>query len=371
MGKKERQNAENNANTEITRNRQLQDSFIGGQQRELDQARTDSSRLRGNIESRFNEFSESGGMDPTQTGILRDRTSQLWQNGGYDNLSGLRSRLRETSTTGGFDPTQLEALRREGAARQDTGGFNPEMLGRLRTGYTGMIDNGGVTDDEANAFRRHATAGVGATYSSLRTELGRRSAITGGYAGGGETAAMARQAAQEAARAGTGAEVDLAAQRRTGRTAGLTGLSGLESNVAGGVRDVMQQRGELESAVATGRQRGLGMETQLETDVASNRRAAVQAQQDLEQGIASRRIQAAGGLTQLYQADPGYVNALTRSIVDAWSTGGKLNAEQTQILEQLSRQPGLFQNIMQGIATGAGVASLFVPGAPKPEGKKG
>lgn len=371
MGKRERQEAERSAQEEIRRNRSIQDSFVGGQRQELDRARAEAGEQRTEARTRLNQFAETGGMDPSATERLRGRFDTLWQNGGYDDLEGLRSRVRATSVTGGFDPAQLDSLRSDFSARQDSGGYDPTQLTALRRGYQSFVDTGGFSPEEEGAFRRHATSGVGATYKVMASDLARRNAITGGYSGGGETAQMARQMAQEAARAGTGAEVELASQKRAGRVAGLTGSSALESGVAGGVRDIMGLRRGLESDVAAGRRAGTSLETDLEGNVAANRRVAATAEADLESGNASRRIQAAGGLVELYRSDPGYVTSLTRNILDAWSTGGKLNAEQNSILEALSRQPGLFQNIMNGIATGAGVASLFIPGAPKPTGGKG
>jgi hypothetical protein len=96
--------------------------------------------------------------------------------------------------------------------------------------------------------------------------------------------------------------------------------------------------------------------------VAGNRIKASQAEQDLATGAADQRIRAAGGMANLYQASPGYVTDMVKSILQSQQQGGQLSTQQTQIMEELSKQPGLFQTIMNNVMQMGGMAAGIMTG---------
>jgi hypothetical protein len=183
----------------------------------------------------------------------------------------------------------------------DTGGYDPDVVSKIREGYSRFSDTGGISPEEEAAFRRRATSGIGGIYEVLGNDAERRRSATGGLGTGGDISRMARQLSQEQARAATGAEVDLASIRRSGRQFGLSGGTALEGNIAG------------------------------------------------------NRLQATGGMANLFNTTTGEISDFGRQILAQYGLADASQETQLAILRGLAGTPGIMDNIQRigGMAAGA------------------
>lgn len=319
MAKKERQKVERETREAQLYRRGQEEQLTGPLKAELPGARKEAAAQRTQIGGLYGDTAKTGGFQP---GVAED----------------LRERYRGMGETSGMPGVQ-ERLRGMG----ELGGFDPEQAGKIRSGYGEFAETGGLSPEARQTFLRRAEAPIPAIYKQLSQEAGRSAAITGGYQPGGIQSQLGRQMSQEAARTSTAAQSELASLVREGRLAGLGGLTGVETGIAGGRRDVAG----LEVGAA-------GERGRLEL-------GAAQAQTDMEQGIAYNKIQSAGGLQRLYESEPGYVSSLVQQILAVQTAGGQLSVEQQRILADLSKSPGVFDQIMKGVSAGTGVASAFMP----------
>lgn len=241
--------------------------------------------------------------------------------------------------TGGYDPAQLEKTRGDINTNIGTGGYDPGQVDKLRGGYESLIKTGGLDDATAGAMRRQAAGASQAVYSTLGTNMARKQAAAGFGGAGGETAQMARQAGQSAAVATTGANAEIGKLKQSGTIAGLGGATGLEGDIA------------------HGKTTAVGQEAGLEGDVAKGTLEASKANQDLATGAAQQKIQAAGGLINLVNSDPGYVKTLVQGILESQRTTGQLTTAQSQIMQEISKQPGAFQTALGDIVALSGAAA--------------
>lgn len=361
MGKKERKAADRQTRDEQARQRERATSFTAGEAGRRGDVRARGDVLRGGVEGRLTTAADepTGGFDATELGRTRSRIGGIADTGGYDDRAeGLRSRFQARQTTGGVDPGQLEKIRRAQGA--PGGGYDPESLGTLRTGYKGFIDTGGISDTEAGQFRRRATSGVPAIYNVLGQEAERRRSATGGIGPGGEISQMARQLSQRQAEASTGAEADLAAERRTGRMAGLGGLSNLEGDVAAGSRGQARDLASTEFGVSDRSARALEGETGLEGDIAAGRRAGAGMGANFETGVAGLRqreqLHGLGGLQDLLMSDNADDMAYGREILSSMGLDAGTQEALLKMLQQSATAPGLYDNILHGAAAASGVA---------------
>jgi hypothetical protein len=202
----------------------------------------------------------------------------------------------------------------------------------------------------------------------------------GGLGGGGEISQMARQVGQQSARASTDAQAEIARIRQAGKLEGLGGLSQLEQaaasgrlragegaqafgeNVATGRRASISGLGELETNVAGG-QRGI------ESDVAGGVRSGASLLAQIESDIASGKRTGAQGLTALYGLSLEDATNLGKEILQKQQLTGQLTTAQMEILQDLAKQPGVFDNIIRAVSAGAGVISA-VTGIPGIGGKR-
>lgn len=255
----------------------------------------------------------------------------------YEEVS---SQNKSNIATGGYDPAKMSQLQKgyTDLTANGMGGINPDQAAKIRSGYENLASTGGISDDTANSMRRESASNVQGIYSTLGSNLARTNRAQG-ITAGGETAQMARQAAEESAKATTGVNAQVGQLRQQGTIAGLGGLSNFEQGAASGQREA------------------LAGESSLATSEAQGRLSASAAQQELASGAAQQRIQAAGGLANLYSSAPGYVTSLVQQIMQSQSVTGQLTTEQTQIMQELAKTPGLFDNIMKGISVAAGAAS--------------
>ena len=325
-----------------------------------------------------------GALGEQQTGAR-----ELRQTGGYDQgeLGNIRGRFNEAATgysdlsvTGGYSPEQRAAIEGDiGTQRTgyqnliDTGGFSPEELALIRSaigdqeaGYRDFSVTGGFQPGERDTFLRRATAPVTASYGRARDAASRRSQLQGGYGNAGIGARLARQGAQEGARASLAGNVELASQERQGRALGLSGLGetagrrqGVEESLrAGRTRGLEgignvrgQEQGFAESQRA-GRTRGLeglestaGRQRVLESEVAAGRRSG----QDALNRVSTL------GIAALNQTD-------VLGLQDRLQSGNISQAD-AQLLTQLASQDrSLFDNIMRGVDAAVSAVTPFATG---------
>lgn len=293
----------------------------------------------------------TGGYDPEAYAKVSANNEKNQQTGGYnaEALASLRNRTAGNAQSGGYTADELARL------NNGIGGMDEGQVGVVRGAYGDLIKTGGLSDTAADAMRRQAAGTTQSIYATLGSKLARAQSIAGAGGAGGETAQMARQAAQAGAVATTGANAEIGKIRQSGIVAGTGGLANFETGVGAGNRAGIQ-------AVAEGRLKGTDQELNLESNVAKGTLQASQANQDLASGAAQQRIQAAGGLVNLYNASPGYVTDMVKSIIDVQNSGGQLNNQQAQIMQELSKNPGLFDNIMKGITTVGGAVTGVMTG---------
>lgn len=244
-------------------------------------------------------------LAPVQSGL---RSSQSGTQG--QAVSG----LTQQQTTGGYDPGQLTGLRSTGAQFTQTGGYDPTQLSKITGGYQNFADTGGYTPDQANQFLNQATSGVTGTYNVLADQLKNNTAAQGGRQTG-EMSQLARNLGQDQANATLAAQTNLNQQINQNKLAGLGGLASTNADVAAGRRGAFGQQIGLESGVASGVQ-------------GANQTLGNMSLAQMNQLLSSYGLQ--------FGTQQDAINALT----------------------QLSRNPGLFGNIMQGISTISAPVSL-------------
>lgn len=302
-----------------------------------------------------------GAMEADSADRAHAKFEEFGDTGGYKDTGNLYNRIHGVQETGGYDPEVLAGLRAQYADLGGIGGINEEQAAKIRGGYGGLIDTGGISETTAEAMRRRSASGVESVYSTLGADLARRRAVQGGFGGGGETAQMARQMSGEQAKAVTGTEAEIGKLRQGGTIAGLGGLSEFERAAGEARRAGLAEGRLLEGGVAAGRREGVGQEITQQGAEARNRIEATQSQANMLAEEGRQRITAAGGLQRLYESDPGYVRTMIQSILQQQQIGGQLSTAQAQIMAELSKQPGLFQNIMQGVQAVANVAATVAP----------
>jgi hypothetical protein len=204
----------------------------------------------------------------------------------------------------------------------NTGGVDPGQLAKLRTGYEGFANTGGFTPEQEAGFRRSASGAVPAAYDVMMNEARRKRALTGGLGGGGELSQMTRQLGETSARANTAGEVALADQERQGKLAGLSGLGGVESQLA------------------------------------SNKLSGIQGGANVGQAgiqMGSNLSQAGANMEQnLYNSQTGEISQMGSQILQMLGIDQSNQSLSLQTLQSLANTPGLFDNIMKvgGLAVG-------------------
>lgn len=194
-----------------------------------------------------------------------------------------------------------------------TGGFDPTHLDTSYRAFTNLAQ-GGIPEADAGAMRRQATAGVEGIYGGLAGQVARSASATGDMSGS-LASRLARQGGEASARAITGVNAEIARQRAANTAVGAEGLT------------------RTQQAVSEGRIRGLT------------------------------------GQTGIYGMNMEQTMNSVRGILQNYQVTGQLSNQDLGILQEISKRPGLFDNIIRGIGAGAGVISAIsgIPGL----GKKG
>lgn len=308
----------------------------------------------------------TGSYDPDAYKKVSGQNDKNIATGGYDpeQLSKIRAQSQTNINTAGYQPGDVSKINAnyDKLTANGMGGINEKSAGDIRAGYGTLAKTGGIDDPTADAMRRQTASGVASVYSTLGSNMVRKNAAQGFGGGGGETAQMARQLGNTQGEALTGVNAEIGKLRQTGTIAGLGGLSEFEQGAAGGQRAAVAGQSQFAGDQARNVITASGQAADIEANKAKGTLQASGAEQDLATGAAQQRIASAGGMAQLYSADPGYVTNMVKSILDSQQTTGNLTSQQAQIMEELSKQPGLFQNIMQGITTIGGAAAGVMGG---------
>jgi len=183
---------------------------------------------------------------------------------------------------------------------QDTGGYDPTQLSKITGGFGNFADTGGFDDASKAAYLNQATSGVTGTYDVLAQQAQRNRAATGGYGAGGDISQLARQSSEAQAQATNNAMVGLNTQINQNKLAGLGGLQTTEASVAGG------------------------------------------------------KEAGAAGMAGLFNTATNQLTQEGQQLLQAMGLQFGTQAEAIQFLQQLSKNPGVFGNIMQGLGTVAG-----------------
>lgn len=254
-------------------------------------------------------------MAKSQTQDATNKSNSL-----YQNVEGVISGTGPSGVGGGGQVGRITGL--QGSANQfatdtgsaastgykniaSTGGYDPTQLQAITGGYQAFADTGGFTPQQSTDYINAATSGVGGTYDVLAGQQQRQRAAQGLGAGGGEFEAMAREGTAAQEQADLNARSNLAQQVNANKLAGLGGLQTTQQNVAG-------------------------------NELAAN-----------------------AGLSNLYNTATGEVTAQGQQILQALGLQFGSQGEAINFLTSLSKNPGLFGNIMQGLGavSGAGMST--------------
>jgi hypothetical protein len=308
----------------------------------------------------------TGAYDPEAYKKISSQNDKNIASGGYDPaaLNDLRTQQKSNIQTAGYNPEDVAKINKnyDALTANGLGGVNADSAATIRGGYTNFAKTGGLDDATADAMRRRTASGIASTYSTLGSNMVRKQAAQGFGGGGGETAQLARQLGNTQGEALTNTDAEIGKMRQEGMLKGMGGLSEFETGVASGQRQAVAGQGQFAGDQAGHRITATGQSADTEANVAGNRIKASQAEQDLATGAADQRIRAAGGMANLYQASPGYVTDMVKSILQSQQQGGQLSTQQTQIMEELSKQPGLFQTIMNNVMQMGGMAAGIMTG---------
>jgi hypothetical protein len=326
MAKSQTNAATDASNTLISQANQQLPPVIQGLQNQQNTAIQRQTDLYNQALGGFQQQQTTGGYDPTQLASLRQ------------NLAGMQA-------TGGFDPTQLASIRQQyGQVGNElsgflpSGGMDPAQLAAINAGYGGLASTGGYTPAMQQQFMQQATDPSRALAANL-TGAAQRSAAAGGGGGGAAEAAIANiqgtlgdQAAVNARNAALG----LNQQITQNRLAGLSGLTGVQGQL---------QQGRLG---ITGQQTGLGTaQAGLEGAVAGARQGVAGLQSGLESGVAQGVQRANVGIQGLFDTQTGAVSDLGKQVLAGLGLQYGTEAQGAQILQELSKNPGLFQTGFQ------------------------
>jgi hypothetical protein len=364
MGKANRQRAEGMVDENIKKNNAQTASNAAMLDPMLKDAQAKSNdAYSGASEGYKSAQGPTGAYDPTEYAKVSGQNDQNVATGGYDaeKLKQLRDTNTQFVSTGGYDPNDVAKVNK-GYGDLTAGGTGGMDMSKIRGGYQEMASTGGIDEATANAMRRQSASGVQSVYSTMGQNLARKTAAQGMGGGGGETAEMARQMANQQGTAITGVNAEVGKLRQTGKIAGLGGLTTAESAAASGQREAVKGEADFAGSQATNRGLAQGRSQDLETSKAAGTLKASQAEQDLATGVADQKLKAAGGLAQLYSSDPGYVTSMVKSILQSQQQGNEMSTQQTQIMQQLAAQPGLFTTIMSTVAQMGGMAGGIMTG---------
>lgn len=341
--------ANQNYNTASGDESMMQNNILGMGSVDLQQAQATGQQEQGAAQN-YDESTMTSGMGAYNPGTYNALSGQINQNiqtGGYNNpqqLQQLQGDIGTDVSTGGYNEAQVQQMEAGGL-----GGVSAPTQAQLEGGYSGLINTGGISDATATAMQDQAQSAVQGTYASLGQQLAQQNAAQGNVAGG-ETAEMARQEAQAASQSVTNTNATIGQLRQQGTEAGLSGLGGLSTTEAGLTQGLMTSQAQQEEA-------GVNQEANLAASQQQGTLASTNAESTLATNAAQQQLQAAGSLQSLYASAPGAAGQLVQEALQNQQVGGTLTSQQAQIMAELSKNPGLFSDIMQGLGAVSGAAS--------------
>ena len=182
-----------------------------------------------------------------------------------------------------------------------------DTFGNAATGFSTMANTGGFTPEDKSAYLSRAEDAATSAYKTAGDQAQRTRAAAGGLGTGGETAQMARQASEAGSSAVKGAQSDLNTQINANKLAGLSGTNASASGLAG----------------------------------------------------------VGSGEGTLYNSASGTLTEQGRQVLQNMGLRYSTDMEGSQIIAQLSKNPGAFQtglgditSIMQSIGGGSGIKAL-------------
>ncbi len=112
---------------------------------------------------------------------------------------------------------------------------DPETFGRAISGYTDFANTGGYSPQDIQELRARGISPIRAAYGNAMMQLDRQRSLQGGYSPNftAATAQMQRELPQQLSDATTNVNAQLAEAIRSGKLAGLSGLTGIGGDEGG------------------------------------------------------------------------------------------------------------------------------------------
>lgn len=232
-------------------------------------------------------------------------------------------------------------------------GYNPSQQNfGAYGGYQNFANTGGYSGSDIQNIRARANAPIRATYKNAQNDLTRRNVLAGGNLANvaASKAKMTRDLGYNLGDQSLNTEATLAEAIRSGRLAGLSGMTGIDTSR---MQEGLQNSGQNLQAqgMNASRQQGLlgGMNQAL-----------------------GGQGNALSGMTSLYGAAPGAASMYGNQMLNSSGQGIQTEQLQQQLMQAImngtlgmSNVPGNFQSAMGNIGSGLGLAGQvagLIPG---------
>lgn len=340
MAKGQTQQASSAAGDLLTQAPAQTTPIIQGLQSSTGNLQKNQGDLYNTLTSGLDQNQKTGGYDPSQLNELRSSTQNNAVTGGYnpDEISSLKS-------SGGYDPTLLQSIQSGASA-----GYDPTAASSITGGYSDFANTGGFTPEASTNYINQATSGVKATSDALQQQAKLATQKSGGFGGAGAVAQIARQLGQTQSQATVNAEDSLNTQINANKLAGLGGLNSSQANQAA----LKQSGAGILNSLAGNQASNKLAATQSE---AGNKLAGTNQQLALEGGVAQGATSANSQLNSLYDATSGEITAQGQQVLQALGLNFNTQAQAVNALVALSKNPGTFQTILNGVTQAAGAAA--------------
>ena len=245
-----------------------------------------------------------GELPPFISGLASDRATQ--QQNQTNTFNNAYQGYLNQQQTGGFSPTQLAGLRSQFSQWAPTGGMDPAQVSQVEQGYGNLAATGGWSQPMQAAYMRSAAQPIQQT-ASAAADAARRAASAGGGSAQAAIADISQGVGAQQASAIPAAALGLNQQITANQLQGLGGQAGFQGQLAGARQGVGGLQAGLEGAVAQG-------------------------------------VQGANaGLSGLFGQTSQNVNTLANQQLAGLGLQFGTEANAAQIMQALSKNPGLFQ----------------------------
>jgi len=262
------------------------------------------------------------------------------------NTRGLTDRYTDLADSGGYDPDTISRIRAAGSG----GGGHVDDLDESRwgtaiKGYEDFATGGGGIDKAG--IRARSNSVIPSFYKNLQNEQSRRRLVNP-YAPSfdAESAAMARQSGQQTQENVRNTELDIEDQVSKNKQWGISGLGGLQTNIAG-----LKQQGQIANA-------GFA-------DSAASRKSS--SEMAIAQMVADGKMRGLGGLQGI--ADTQNNNALAYSN-QRYSGTGDNRGQNLDTITNRQNTTSPWGTVLGAVGQGAGAyfsggSSIAAPGGMK------